>query len=63
MICPITFYNEMTSLEVEGRAVDVVCFDFSEAFDTVSHNILLDKLVKCGLDKWTAKWFENWLKY
>lgn len=53
----------MTSLKVEGRAVDVVCFDFSEAFDTVSHNILLDKLVKCGLDKWTAKWSENWLKY
>lgn len=40
----------MTSLEVEGRAGDVVCFDFSEAFDSVSHNIL-DELVKYGLDK------------
>lgn len=44
-------YNEMTSLKAEGRAVEVGCFYFSEAFDSVSPNILLDKLVKCGLDK------------
>ncbi|KAK4827715.1 hypothetical protein QYF61_021015 [Mycteria americana] len=41
----ITFYNEMTALEVEGRAVNVVCLDFSKTFDTVSHNILIDKLI------------------
>lgn len=58
----MTFYNEMTSLEVGGRAVKVGCLDFSEAFHSVSHNILLDRLVKCGLDKWTARWSENWLK-
>ena len=26
-----------------------------------SHNILLGKLRKCGLDEWTARWIENWL--
>uniref|UniRef100_A0A8B9PSC8 MHC class I antigen n=1 Tax=Apteryx owenii TaxID=8824 RepID=A0A8B9PSC8_APTOW len=45
----------------EGRAVAVVCLDFSKAFDTVSHNILLGKLRKSGLDEWTVRWLETWL--
>jgi len=42
--------------------VDVVYLDFSKAFDTVSHNILLGKFRKCGLDEWSVRWIENWLK-
>jgi len=38
-----------------------VYLDFSKAFDTVSHNILLGKLRKCGLDEWLVRWIENWL--
>jgi len=45
----------------ERRAVDVVYLDFSKAFDTISHNILLGKLRKCGLDEWSVRWIENWL--
>jgi len=41
--------------------VDVVYLDFSKAFDTVSHIILLGKLRKCGLDEWTVRWIQNWL--
>ena len=55
------FYNDMTGCVDEGRAVDVVYLDFSKAFDTVSHDILLGKLRKCGLDEWSVKWIENWL--
>jgi len=57
----IAFYDGMTGWVDEGRAVDVVCLDFRKAFDTVSHNILLGKLRKCGLDKWSVRWIENWL--
>ena len=31
----ITFYDKMTSLVDERRAVDIVCLDFSKAFGTV----------------------------
>jgi len=51
----------MTGWVDEGRAVDVVYLDFSKAFDTVSHNILLRKLRKYGLDEWSVRWIENWL--
>jgi len=39
----------------------VVYLDFSKAFDTVSHNILVMKLRKCGIDEWTVRWIEKCL--
>jgi len=41
--------------------VGVVYLDVSKAFHTVSHNILLGKLRKCGLDEWMVSWIENCL--
>jgi len=41
--------------------MDVVYLDFSKAFDTVSPNIFIGKLRKCGLNDWTVRWIENWL--
>jgi len=57
----IAFYNGMTGWVDEGRAMDVVYLDFTKAFDTVSHNVPLGKLRKCGLDEWSVGWIENWL--
>ena len=57
----IAFYDGMPSWVDEGRAVDVVYLDFSKAFDTMSHNILLGKPRKCELDEWSVRWTENWL--
>ena len=52
----------MTGWVDEERAVDVVYLDFSKVFDTVSHNIFIGKFRKCGLDEWSVRWTENWLK-
>ncbi|KAK4826807.1 hypothetical protein QYF61_011615 [Mycteria americana] len=57
----ISFYDKVTRLVDEGKAVDVVYLDFSKALDTVSHSILLEKLAAHGLDGCTLHWVKNWL--
>ena len=57
----ISFYDKVTCLADEGKAVDVVYLDFSKAFDTVPHSILLEKLAAHGLDGHTLHWVKHWL--
>ncbi|KAK4831885.1 hypothetical protein QYF61_020032 [Mycteria americana] len=57
----ISFYDKVTCLVDKGKAVDVVYLDFSKAFDTVSHSILLENLAAHGLDGCTLRWVKNWL--
>ena len=40
--------------------MDAVYLDFSKAFDTVSHSIMLEKLAAHGLDRCTFLWVKNW---
>ena len=58
----ISFYDLVTHLVDEGKAVDVVYLDFSKAFDSVSQSIHLEKLVAHGLDRYTLGWVRNWLE-
>ena len=58
----ISFYDLVTYLMDEGKAVDVVDLDFSKAFDTVSHSILLQKLAACGLDRYALGWVRSGLE-
>ncbi|GAB0201268.1 mitochondrial enolase superfamily member 1 [Grus japonensis] len=57
-----SLYDPVTRLVDEGKAVDVVYLDFSKAFDMVSHNILLEKLVAHALDRCAFRWVKNWLE-
>ncbi|KAK4811050.1 hypothetical protein QYF61_015754 [Mycteria americana] len=57
----MSLYDKVTHLMDEGKAVDVAYLDFSKAFDTVSHSILLEKLAAHGLDGCTLRWVKNWL--
>ncbi|PKU48424.1 rna-directed dna polymerase from mobile element jockey-like [Limosa lapponica baueri] len=58
----ISFYDKVTRLVDEGKAVDVVYLEFSKAFDMVSHSILLEKLAAHGLDGNILRWVKNWLE-
>ena len=55
----ISFYDLVTRLVDEGKAVDVTYLDFNIAFNTVSQRILLAKLVAHGLDGCTLHWVKN----
>ena len=57
----ISFYDKVTRLVDEGQAVNVVYLDFSKAFDTVLHNILMEKLAAHGPDGCTLHWVKRWL--
>jgi len=45
----ISFYDNVIHLVDEGKMVGVVFVDFRKVFDTVPHNILLDKLSNCRI--------------
>lgn len=47
----IVFYDEMTGLVNEGRTMDFACLDFGKAFNTVSHNTLVDRLMNHQFDE------------
>jgi len=58
----ISFYDQVTCLVDEGKAVHVIYLDFHKASsDTVSHSILLEMLAAHGLDRCTLHWVKYWL--
>ncbi|KAK4831780.1 hypothetical protein QYF61_019093 [Mycteria americana] len=59
--CTTTEVFVATCRYVPVFALDIVYLDFRKAFDTAFHKILIEKLLKRGLDEQTVRWTENWL--
>ena len=45
----------------KGSQIDIAVLDFSNAFDTVSHDGLLSKLKHYGIDEKICLWIYNFL--
>ena len=57
----ISTYNEITRLVDHNKTVDLVFFDYSKAFDSVPHRILLDKLYSIGVRGEILHWIRSFL--
>ncbi|XP_074936433.1 uncharacterized protein LOC142051152 isoform X2 [Phalacrocorax aristotelis] len=57
----ISFDDKVTDLVGQEKPADVIFLDFSKAFDTVSHSLLLGKMSSTQLDKRVTRWVSNWL--
>jgi len=59
------FYLEISFHGMCGNSQEIwpscLYLDFSKAFDTVTHSILLGMLAAHGLDRYTLGWVKNWL--
>ena len=53
--------NELTNALDNGDHVIGIFLDFSKAFDTVNHSILLDKLYHYGIRDNALEWFSSYL--
>ena len=54
-------YDSIAKWYDEGSVIDLMLFDFSKAFDVVSHSILLTKLKHLGIEDNLIAWIEAFL--
>ena len=57
----ILTYDDITKEVDHGQMVDLIFFDFSKAFDTVCHNILIQKLRAIGVSQQLTNWIQQFL--
>jgi len=58
-LCLNQYYSLLQFWVDKRRAVDIAYLDFGKAFDTVSCNNLIGKLMKHRLNEWTVRWIER----
>ena len=57
----ITLINKISEALYQGELVIGISLEFSKAFDTVDHDILLQKLELYGVQDVNLKWFDSYL--
>ena len=55
--------NQITEAFIQGKYTLGIFLDLSKAFNTVNHNILLEKLKTYGIQSENLKWFRSYLSY
>ena len=58
----LTVYDEIGKHLDEGKRTDMIFLDFSKAFDSVDHNMLIHKLNKLGFSGKLLLWINDYLK-
>lgn len=46
----VTFYDKLTGAVDAGQVVDIIYLDFSKAFGVIPQSLLVEKVMRCGLD-------------
>ena len=57
----LSLINRLTNAVEDGEYVIGISLDFSKAFDTVDHHILLEKLYHYGIRGCAHKWLTSYL--
>ena len=57
----LEYIDKISTLLDQGHSVDVAYYDFSKAFDTVSHSRLSDRLEQIGIIGNLKRWIMAWL--
>ena len=57
----LTVYDEIGKYLDEGKQTDMIFLDFSKAFDSVDHNMLIHKLHKLGFWGKLLLWISDYL--
>ena len=57
----LDFFQHVTELYDDNKAVDLIYLDFQKAFDKVPHERLLKKVEGLGIVGNVSRWLRNWL--
>lgn len=53
------YFSAVTNWADKGNVVDIICLDFSKAFDTLPHRKLIEALQNYGLNTITIMWIKT----